>query len=425
MLLASLLSLSLLLSFKYADTPEFVGSSSDAACWVLLMVLLQATRGCGLFTTYTISSLDTFPSVSFGLWLSCKSFFVVLSLRNDALGMKHDDGVASNTRSFLRTTHDVLSLLLCVVVFFQRSREKNSFDPRHYVSIPSSSIGTSGGGDEVGGEEGDEEDESLLDYDEGQNDTTDTTDTANIRTRRHQRRQQSSSEYGMSLWEMLSFSWLSPLLVAGQLAPLRLRQLYYLSGPDTPEENAILIEREWTRYGRERPRSIMWALHRAYFNDIWYIGFLQGCNMTCTLLTPQLLNMLLRFIEDPASFERSGTDSTESMWMGYAAAFGLVLVQFLSNQFDVQYQMRASVIGKKIQGGMSSLIFQKSMRLSQPSSTKIGIGNIVNLMESDCMKLGWSLYMIHQLWSLPVLFVVGMSMLYVSLAHFDRYYLYF
>ena len=179
-----------------------------------------------------------------------------------------------------------------------------------------------------------------------------------------------------------------------------------------PEANARAIERAWEAYGKTRPNSIGWAIHNAFFWQIWYGAFLKACSVALTLSVPQLLHMLLHFIEEPTSHGRSGNDPSEAIWLGYAAAAGMVLVQLFQTQVATQYSFHMARTGMRLRGGLSVLIFEKSLRLSQPAATAIGIGNIVNLMESDCMKLSYSFYSVHNLWSLPVMLVVGIIMLY-------------
>ena len=80
--------------------------------------------------------------------------------------------------------------------------------------------------------------------------------------------------------------------------------------------------------------------------------------------------------------------------------------------FPLRYYWIMGRLGLRVRGALSAMIFEKAMRLTQPEQSKFGVGKIVNLMEVDCMKMGWSAYMIHKCWSLPILFIVGTAMLY-------------
>ena len=135
------------------------------------------------------------------------------------------------------------------------------------------------------------------------------------------------------LWELVSFSWISPLLSAGYKAPLVLSQLYLMHRTlDLPNPNARLLTRTAAaleKQGNTSDLSLLWMIHRAYFYEIWWGGILMLGETISSLAIPQLLYKLLLFIE---------TDKTDAdtVWEGYAWAFAMVLFQLLQGQFDAQ-----------------------------------------------------------------------------------------
>ena len=69
-------------------------------------------------------------------------------------------------------------------------------------------------------------------------------------------------------------------------------------------------------------------------------------------------------------------------------------------------------LGRRLQGGLSVLVYDKTLRLSQPARCRIGQGKITNLMETDLWMVGSSINQIHRFWSLPLIIVIGTVMLY-------------
>lgn len=371
-------------------TVWFVDFFASAACWVLIWLHSQLLHGWGIFSAP--SRYTALPS-TFQCWLFLFSITKLLAIRVDLEVLAgNSQNADQRARAFWAAVHTVLCVAFACFSACSRSGESQDFDPRNFVKKPS---------DREEDEDEDEDDEYAdmqRRFDEGLQERPGTVPMAS----------RISSEYGASSWQVLTFSWLTPLLEAGQQAPLRLSQLFLLTGTDCPKANARLIEKAWSAVGKDRPNSLKWAIYRAYFWTIWFNGILQALSLILTLAQPQILNKLLTFIQEPRD------DPSDAIWIGYLCAAGLILCELGETIMDNQYYFRMSRLGLRVRGGLSQLIYEKSMKLSQPAQVKIGIGNIVNLMEVDCMKMGWSMYVLHQIWALPAMFIVGMVMLYAQ-----------
>jgi ABC-type multidrug transport system fused ATPase/permease subunit len=216
-----------------------------------------------------------------------------------------------------------------------------------------------------------------------------------------------SNEYGASLCSRLAFGFVTPLLMAGGRAALEMKQLFLLGGEDDAVLNARRLQVAFDRVKRRgKKNALIKAVLSLYVKEIVVSGILMLAGIVCTLLQPLVLNQLLTFIQ------QTEVENSLPNWTGYLfACLGAVCI-FLQQLFQTQAYWLLTRMGYRVRGAVTVLLFEKSLRLSQPEMSSIGIGKIVNLAEVDAMKLMWSMYVVHQVWSLPLTLLVGLIQLY-------------
>eukprot|EP00750_Incisomonas_marina_P027652 INCI6219.1.p1 GENE.INCI6219.1~~INCI6219.1.p1 ORF type:complete len:1792 (+),score=304.26 INCI6219.1:263-5638(+) len=216
-----------------------------------------------------------------------------------------------------------------------------------------------------------------------------------------------SNERGGSICTRLMFGFISPLLVAGGRAALETKQIFLINGEDDAVLNARRLQAVWTRIGMKKKHSLIKSVLRLYVREIVGSGFLMLLSIVCTLLQPQALYQLLDFIQ------QQEVETELPYWWGYFWAFVGAICIFLQQCLQTQAYWMLSRLGYRLRGAMTVMLFEKSLRLDQPEMSSIGIGKIVNLAEVDAMKLMWSMYVVHQVWSLPLTLLVGLVQLYL------------
>jgi len=68
-------------------------------------------------------------------------------------------------------------------------------------------------------------------------------------------------------------------------------------------------------------------------------------------------------------------------------------------------------VGLRAWGATSCMVFEKTLRMSQPASVEHGAGKIVNVMQVDTARLDYAFFYLNYLWSMPAMLVVGVTLL--------------
>ncbi|CAE7257937.1 ABCC9, partial [Symbiodinium microadriaticum] len=101
-----------------------------------------------------------------------------------------------------------------------------------------------------------------------------------------------------------------------------------------------------------------------------------------------------------------------SLSVGLMYAIALALGPALQNVCSSQFSFLGRQVGLRCKGGASCLVFDKIVRLSQPSFAAYGQGKLSNLIQVDTSRLQDFFYFLTFLWSMPFMFVIGMSLLF-------------
>ena len=299
-----------------------------------------------------------------------------------------------NLESILRLTRAVLYVVLTMVLLCRRETPQTKFDPRkHMPKAYLQEKGKLGAG------------QSPNTPDAGAWALGSPTDESTVPDE-----ERYSNEYGGSIVTRLMFSWIDPILSAGWKSALEMKQLFLLGGEDDAVVNARRVQEQLDKIGLQNKNSLIKSVVRVYYKEILGSGLFMLLSIAATLAQPQALYQLLDFIQQDT------VETSMPYWWGYLwAAVGAVCL-LLQQLFVQQAYWILIRLGFRLRGAMTVLLFEKSLRLNQPEMSSIGIGKIVNLAEVDCMKLMWSVFVIHSVWSLPLTLLVGLAQLYMFIS---------
>ena len=99
-------------------------------------------------------------------------------------------------------------------------------------------------------------------------------------------------------------------------------------------------------------------------------------------------------------------------WKGYAIAGVMLCLSLTQTLVETHYNFKMNQIGIRARGSLMTKVHNKAVRLSEPAFQRIGVGKIVNLVQIDCMKFSWAMYVLHMMWSLPLMLVIAVVLLY-------------
>ncbi|XP_052077020.1 multidrug resistance-associated protein 1-like [Mytilus californianus] len=123
------------------------------------------------------------------------------------------------------------------------------------------------------------------------------------------------------------------------------------------------------------------------------------------LLTPFVLRLLIQFTED----------HTNALWEGYMYAlvmFGLTIGKTI---FETQQGQRNCNGDSRMWIAISSVIYKKTLRLSNSAKKSSTSGEIVNLLSVDAGRISSCFHNINYLWTIPFMFCSTLFLLWQTL----------
>lgn len=195
----------------------------------------------------------------------------------------------------------------------------------------------------------------------------------------------------VSVFDQLTFSWLNNLIKTGHKN--RAVTDHDIVGLNI-NVNIEYYSCQLTRYYRS---SLAYALAKTFGWKLLYVILLQLIESVICFLQPLLLKHLILFFEvyDPA------TNNPPFLW-GVVVICSMFVISLtitnLYNQFFIQlYQ-----IGLYIKGGLMSLVYNKSLKLSQHARLEKSSGDVINLIAVDVNKIQNLSQQIHLLFTIPI-----------------------
>ncbi|OJD26430.1 hypothetical protein ACJ73_02192 [Blastomyces percursus] len=208
------------------------------------------------------------------------------------------------------------------------------------------------------------------------------------------------------IFSILTFSWMTPLMKFGYNNFLTQDDLWNLRSRDTTSVTGHELEKAWARELKKKKPSLWLALFRA-FSAPYFRGAVIKCGSDIlAFVQPQLLRLLITFIDSYSS------DTPQPVVRGVAIALGMFVVSVSQTACLHQYFQRAFETGMRVKSSLTSMIYTKSLKLSNEGRASKTTGDIVNHMAVDQQRLSDLAQFGMQLWSAPFQITLCMISLY-------------
>ncbi|KAK2189921.1 hypothetical protein NP493_93g00019 [Ridgeia piscesae] len=252
-------------------------------------------------------------------------------------------------------------------------------------------------------------------------------------------------------WLRTLFLWITNMLVRGYRRELTFDDLWDLKPEDKCDEVVTRFENEWkkelertkwkmvkrntvlngmrsmhvdndemtedsplmkparptkTPTGKKTRQPSIWrAIIRTFGGYFAIGGVFKLCYDLITLISPQILNLLITFIgsKDPLA------------WRGYVYVAAMFLVACTRTIFVQNHWHVSLVIGMRLRTAVVGVIYRKALRLSTSARRETSVGEIVNLMSVDAQKLQDAPSFLHLIWSAPLTIALCMYFLWQQL----------
>lgn len=212
-----------------------------------------------------------------------------------------------------------------------------------------------------------------------------------------------------TVFSLLTFSWMTPLMKYGYSTFLTEEDLWGLSKTDTTKATGEAFATAWEHQLKTRKNPSIWlALIRAYGGPYMLAALFKIGNDISQFTQPQLLKYLLSFVD---SWNLPGVER-QPVIKGASIALGMFAIAVFQTTMIHQYFQLAFVTGMRIKGGLTSAIYKKSLRLSNEGRKSKTTGDIVNYMAVDAQRLQDLTQFAQQLWSAPFQIIICLASLY-------------
>ncbi|XP_012937343.1 multidrug resistance-associated protein 1 isoform X1 [Aplysia californica] len=252
--------------------------------------------------------------------------------------------------------------------------------------------------------------------------------------------QNPSPEKNSSFLSQITFWWFTSLIVQGYRRPLTQDDLWSLNNEDKTEYLAHKFYKKWNLTKEVNPspvangdiletsfiykegsailapynphldesktpkRSLFSALVRTYFWSFMMAAAFKFIYDCLVFLSPQLLKLLIQFVS-----------SEEYTWRGYFYASLLLFIALVQSILLHQYFHATFLLGMRLRSTIISVIYRKTLRLSNAAKKTSTVGEIVNLMSVDAQRFMDLTTYLHMFWSGPFQISVALYFLWQTL----------
>lgn len=209
------------------------------------------------------------------------------------------------------------------------------------------------------------------------------------------------------IFAILTFSWMTPLMKFGYKNFLTQDDLWNLRNRDTTKVTGETLREAWDIELEKKKPSLWIALARAFGAPLLRGAMIKTISDCLAFVQPQLLRLLISFVDS----YRPGREHQPAI-RGIAIALAMFATSVCQTAALHQYFQRAFETGMRVKSSLTSMIYGKSLRLSNESKAAKSTGDIVTYMSVDQQRLSdlcqWGL----QLWSAPLQIILCMVSLY-------------
>ncbi|XP_042505581.1 ABC transporter C family member 3-like [Macadamia integrifolia] len=212
-----------------------------------------------------------------------------------------------------------------------------------------------------------------------------------------------------NLLSFLTFSWMSPLVALGYKKTLDLEDVPQLSNCDSA--NMVFscfrnkIESDSKNGGQVSSLKLMKALILLTWKEILWTGLL---SIVCTLASyvgPYFIEAFFQYLKS----------SRQLKYEGYVLVFIFFLSKLIRcfSERHLFFQLRK--MGNRVRTALFAIIYKKNLSLSSQAKQGHTSGENVNLMTVDVEKTGFFSWYLHDIWRVPVQFILALLNLYKRL----------
>ncbi|KAI7725406.1 hypothetical protein M8C21_031087, partial [Ambrosia artemisiifolia] len=208
-----------------------------------------------------------------------------------------------------------------------------------------------------------------------------------------------------SLFQLVTFSWLNPLFIAGNLKPLDQDEVPDIDTIDSGHFTSAVFDECLKQVGTEHP-SIFKAIYLFTRKKIAINAFFAIANAAASYVGPYLISDLVSFLNEK---------KTRSLTSGYLIALGFLGAKVVETLTQRQWIFGARQLGLRLRAALISQIYKKGLVLSTRSCQSHTSGEIINIMSVDIQRITDFMWYINTFFMLPIQISLAMFVLHINL----------
>jgi len=204
-----------------------------------------------------------------------------------------------------------------------------------------------------------------------------------------------------NIFEIISFSWLMDIYKIGQKRDLEEDDLYTTLSDHSSSELGNKLEKQWrleivNAYKTNREPSLLRPLIRIFGYKFMIYGFILFIDRVI-LKTSQPL-----FIGGILSYFNPDGSNKANLEYAFICAFGFMFSMLTSIILYHSAQIEILHSAMKVRVACCSIIYRKSLRLSQRAIGDTTNGQVINLLSNDVSRFDKSATFLHYIWISPL-----------------------
>jgi len=212
------------------------------------------------------------------------------------------------------------------------------------------------------------------------------------------------SETESSFLSRLLFIWVNPLIQHATEESLISENLWPVNESSRSGYLSQKFEALWTLEMKKPPeqRSLAKCLYRMFRRQFIFTGFLNLLQNAVMLVQPNLIQAFLSWLES----------DTAPLWYGYFLAGLMFIIGSMINGLIASHLfIQLYAMGMNARTVLNSVVYRKSLCLSNSARQSTSTGEAVTLMSNDAEKIPQGALMAHNLWVTPLFLVAGITLL--------------
>ncbi|KAF5759773.1 putative ABC-type xenobiotic transporter [Helianthus annuus] len=208
-----------------------------------------------------------------------------------------------------------------------------------------------------------------------------------------------------SIFQLVTFSWLNPLFVAGNKKPLDQDEVPDIDTTDSGHFTSQVFDECLKQVGTEHS-SIYKAIYLYTRKKIVINALFAISSAAASYVGPYLISDLVSYLNEK---------KTRSLTSGYLITLGFLGAKVVETLTQRQWIFGARQLGLRLRAALISQIYKKGLVLSSRSCQSHTSGEIINIMSVDIQRITDFMWYINTFFMLPIQITLAMVVLHINL----------